>query len=117
MEAAPRLRPGGAQGPDVERDQTWPLCPADFICDAEHDHYTCPAGAKLTKIHRHAGVLVISAQKVTLSKSLIWADIFGAAEYKSLMSLTISFFCPAWIIAIGFRGGGHGTLGLSLSWL
>jgi transposase len=24
----------------------------DFIYDAEHDHYTCPAGAKLTKIHR-----------------------------------------------------------------
>ena len=22
----------------------------DFIYDAEHDHYTCPAGAKLTKI-------------------------------------------------------------------
>ena len=26
----------------------------DFIYDAEHDHYTCPAGAKLTKIHRRA---------------------------------------------------------------
>ena len=38
------------------------------------------------------GVLVIPAQKVTLSYPLIWADIFGAAEYKSLMSLTISFF-------------------------
>jgi transposase len=24
----------------------------DFIYDAEKDHYTCPAGAKLTKIHR-----------------------------------------------------------------
>jgi len=24
----------------------------DFIYDGEHDHYTCPAGAKLTKIHR-----------------------------------------------------------------
>ena len=24
----------------------------DFIYDAEHDHYTCPAGVKLTKIHR-----------------------------------------------------------------
>src|SRR5437899_1759476 len=24
----------------------------DFIYDAEHDHYTCPAGAQLTKIHR-----------------------------------------------------------------
>jgi hypothetical protein len=24
----------------------------DFIYDAGHDHYTCPAGAKLTKIHR-----------------------------------------------------------------
>src|SRR5262252_2424762 len=24
----------------------------DFIYDAEHDHYTCPAGAELTKIHR-----------------------------------------------------------------
>ncbi|HEX2647546.1 MAG TPA: IS1182 family transposase, partial [Candidatus Dormibacteraeota bacterium] len=24
----------------------------DFIYDAAHDHYTCPAGAKLTKIHR-----------------------------------------------------------------
>src|SRR5712664_1292029 len=24
----------------------------DFIYDAEHDHYICPAGAKLTKIHR-----------------------------------------------------------------
>src|SRR5262250_1894632 len=24
----------------------------DFIYDAKHDHYTCPAGAKLTKIHR-----------------------------------------------------------------
>jgi hypothetical protein len=24
----------------------------DFVYDAEHDHYTCPAGAKLTKIHR-----------------------------------------------------------------
>jgi transposase len=24
----------------------------DFIYDTEHDHYTCPAGAKLTKIHR-----------------------------------------------------------------
>src|ERR1700726_3843058 len=24
----------------------------DFIYDAEHDHYTCPAGAKLTKIQR-----------------------------------------------------------------
>ena len=23
----------------------------DFIYDAKHDHYTCPAGAKLTKIH------------------------------------------------------------------
>jgi hypothetical protein len=26
----------------------------DFIYDAEHDHYTCPAGAKLTKINRRA---------------------------------------------------------------
>jgi transposase len=26
----------------------------DFIYDAEHDHYTCPAGAELTKIHRRA---------------------------------------------------------------
>jgi transposase len=26
----------------------------DFIYDAEHDHYTCPAGAKLTKILRRA---------------------------------------------------------------
>lgn len=26
----------------------------EFIYDAEHDHYTCPAGAKLTKIHRRA---------------------------------------------------------------
>jgi Transposase DDE domain len=26
----------------------------DFIYDAEHDHYTCPAGAKLTKIRRRA---------------------------------------------------------------
>jgi transposase len=26
----------------------------DFIYDAEHDLYTCPAGAKLTKIHRRA---------------------------------------------------------------
>jgi transposase len=26
----------------------------DFICDAEHDHYTCPAGAKLTKARRRA---------------------------------------------------------------
>src|SRR5580700_3105821 len=26
----------------------------DFIYDAEHDHYTCPAGVKLTKIHRRA---------------------------------------------------------------
>ncbi len=26
----------------------------DFIYDAEHDHYTCPAGAKLTKSHRRA---------------------------------------------------------------
>jgi len=26
----------------------------DFIYDAEHDHYTCPAGTKLTKIHRRA---------------------------------------------------------------
>jgi transposase len=26
----------------------------DFIYDAEHDHYTCPAGAKLTKAHRRA---------------------------------------------------------------
>jgi transposase len=26
----------------------------DFIYDAEHDHYTCPAGAKLTTIHRRA---------------------------------------------------------------
>jgi transposase len=26
----------------------------DFIYDAEHDHYTCPAGGKLTKIHRRA---------------------------------------------------------------
>ena len=24
----------------------------DFIYNAEHDHYTCPAGTKLTKIHR-----------------------------------------------------------------
>jgi hypothetical protein len=40
----------------------------------------------------HDGVLVISAQKVTLSKSLISADIFGTVEYKSLMSLTISVF-------------------------
>jgi hypothetical protein len=24
----------------------------DFIYNAEHDHYTCPAGANLTKIHR-----------------------------------------------------------------
>jgi transposase len=24
----------------------------DFIYNTEHDHYTCPAGAKLTKIHR-----------------------------------------------------------------
>src|SRR5260370_10259707 len=27
----------------------------DFIYDAEHDHYTCPAGAKLTKANRRAG--------------------------------------------------------------
>src|SRR5260370_8231490 len=26
----------------------------DFIYDAERAHYTCPAGAKLTKIHRRA---------------------------------------------------------------
>jgi transposase len=26
----------------------------DFLYDAEHDHYTCPAGAKLTKVHRRA---------------------------------------------------------------
>jgi transposase len=26
----------------------------DFIYDGERDHYTCPAGAKLTKIHRRA---------------------------------------------------------------
>ena len=26
----------------------------DFLYDAEHDRYTCPAGAKLTKIHRRA---------------------------------------------------------------
>jgi transposase len=26
----------------------------DFIYDAEHDHYTCPAGAKLTKVNRRA---------------------------------------------------------------
>jgi hypothetical protein len=26
----------------------------DFIYDAEHDHYTCPAGAKLTKAKRRA---------------------------------------------------------------
>src|SRR5713226_6608969 len=26
----------------------------DFIYNAERDHYTCPAGAKLTKIHRRA---------------------------------------------------------------
>ena len=26
----------------------------DFIYDTEHDHYTCPAGAKLTKVHRRA---------------------------------------------------------------
>src|SRR5713226_5219500 len=26
----------------------------DFIYDTEHDHYTCPAGVKLTKIHRRA---------------------------------------------------------------
>ena len=26
----------------------------DFIYNAEHDHYTCPAGAKLIKIHRRA---------------------------------------------------------------
>jgi hypothetical protein len=26
----------------------------DFIYDAEYDHYTCPTGAKLTKIHRRA---------------------------------------------------------------
>jgi hypothetical protein len=27
---------------------------ANFIYDAEHDHYTCPAGAKLTKTKRRA---------------------------------------------------------------
>src|SRR5438105_12777037 len=26
----------------------------DFIYNAEHDHYTCPAGAKLTKANRRA---------------------------------------------------------------
>jgi hypothetical protein len=26
----------------------------DFVYDAEHDHYTCPAGAKLTKAKRRA---------------------------------------------------------------
>ena len=26
----------------------------DFIYNAEHDHYTCPAGAKLTKAKRRA---------------------------------------------------------------
>ena len=26
----------------------------DFIYDAEHDHYTCPAGAKLTKARRRS---------------------------------------------------------------
>src|SRR5271170_709784 len=26
----------------------------DFVYDAEHDHYTCPAGAKLTKANRRA---------------------------------------------------------------
>jgi transposase len=26
----------------------------DFVYDAEHDHYTCPAGAKLTKVQRRA---------------------------------------------------------------
>ena len=39
-----------AQDPDVK--QRGLFTRQDFIYDAEHDHYTCPAGAKLTKIHR-----------------------------------------------------------------
>src|SRR5207245_6487205 len=43
-----------AQGPDVKRDQTRPLCPAGLHLQRRAQHYTCPAGAKLTKIHRRA---------------------------------------------------------------
>ena len=38
-----------AQDPDVERPKRGLFTRQDFIYDAEHDHYTCPAGAKLTK--------------------------------------------------------------------
>ena len=36
------------------RDRQVDVLHQEFIYDAEHDHYTCPAGAKLTKIHRRA---------------------------------------------------------------
>ena len=41
-----------AQDPDIKRAKRGLFTRQDFIYDAEHDHYTCPAGAKLTKIHR-----------------------------------------------------------------
>ena len=49
-----RDRADRAQGPDVKRTKRGLFARQDFIYDAEHDHYTCPAGAKLTKIHRRA---------------------------------------------------------------
>ena len=44
-----RRRACRAQDPDVERGQARVIHRQDFLYDAEHDHYTCPAGAKLTK--------------------------------------------------------------------
>src|SRR5436853_2128693 len=36
----------------------------DFIYDSEHDHYTCPAGAKLTKANRRADHMGVRRQTV-----------------------------------------------------
>jgi Transposase DDE domain len=47
-------RTGRAQDLNVERAKRGFFTRQDFIYDAEHDHYTCPAGAKLTKARRRA---------------------------------------------------------------
>ena len=40
---------GRAQDPNLWQRQARPIHRADFIYDAENDHYTCPAGEHLTK--------------------------------------------------------------------
>ena len=55
----------------------------DFIYNAEHDHYTCPAGAKLTKIHRR----VLGAPVEKVLQAMIQA---GGGRFHGIRFITAS---------------------------